>query len=375
MNQFQRDSVKKIIEGFKTDTINGKHDANLHTDHLEPGRYIADRRSGYVLPTFGDLLGGLNHLPSGLDARGLTECLSWYLHVRDSFTPKLELNVLHTQALIRALRTPLKRYGPQNLDCNALKEWKEKGRFEERKVYYEPARPTSTEAGDTAQKRTQLHMNLNNHEVKLEIQLPIRRVLTFPFLALHSVIGEALKLGIEKAENRMTERVTAEGKKMLEAKWAARVAAGADPEEHSQDGEVQKPHVMEEKSGPIMETKDSTQKPHRVPRTSLTAEALRTLAPAPRRAPTAPPPNGGPLGYRAPISPPTRTFARQPHGTPEPMYLDRAWGTPSPSSAYAPRSVYGRREYDSPRQTDQRNGMQRGGWEDDRGGSYRPRDW
>ncbi|KAI4958231.1 hypothetical protein J4E86_003829 [Alternaria arbusti] len=375
MNQFQRDSVKKIIEGFKTDTINGKHDANLHTDHLEPGRYIADRRSGYVLPTFSDLLAGLNHLPSGLDARGLTECLSWYLHVRDSFTPKLELNVLHTQALIRALRIPLKRYGPQNLDCNALKEWKEKGRFEERKVYYEPARPTSTGTGDEAQKRSQLHMNLDNHEVKLDYQLQLRHVLTLPFLTLHSVMGEALKLGIEKAENRMTERVTAEGKKMLEAKWAARVAENAEPEEQVRDVEAQQPHVMEEKFEPIMETNDSAEKPSRVPRTSLTAEALRTLAPAPRRAPTAPPPNGGPPGYRAPTSPSTGTFTRQPHGTPEPMYLDRAWGTPSPSSAYAPRSVYGRREYESPRQNDQRNGTQRGGRGDDRSGAHRPRDW
>ena len=373
MNQFQRDSVKKIIEGFKTDTINGKHDANLHTDHLEPGRYIADRRSGYVLPTFSDLLGGLNHLPSGLDARGLTECLSWYLHVRDSFTPKLELNVLHTQALIRALRIPLKRYGPQNLDCNALKEWKEKGRFEERKVYYEPARPMSTRTGDEAQKRSRLYMNLDNHEVKLDYQLQLRHVLTVPSLALHSVMGEALKLGIEKAENRMTERVTAEGKKMLEAKWAARVAENVEPEEQARNVETQQLQAMMEKPEPIVRAEDSAEKSHRVPRTSLTAEALRNLAPAPRRTSASQPLNGGPLGHRVAGSS-TQAFGRQSHGTPEPMYLDRAWGTPSPSSAYAPRSVYGRREYESPRQTDQRNYTQRGGRGDDRGGSYRPRD-
>jgi hypothetical protein len=44
MNQMQRDSVKNVIIGFKTDTIEGKHDANLHTDHLEPGRYIAEKQ-------------------------------------------------------------------------------------------------------------------------------------------------------------------------------------------------------------------------------------------------------------------------------------------------------------------------------------------
>ena len=115
-----------------------------------------------------------------------------------------------------------------------------------------------------------------------------------------------------------------------------------------------------EKPEPIVRAEDSAEKSHRVPRTSLTAEALRTLDPAPRRAPTVPPSNGGPLGLRA---------------TPEPIYFDRAGGTPSPSSAYAPRSVYARREYESPRQIDQGNGTQRGGRGDDRGGSYRSRDW
>lgn len=334
MNQYQRDSVKKIIEGFKTDTINGKHDTNLHTDQLEPGRYIAERRSRYVLPTFGSLLAGLNHLPSGLDARGLTECLSWYLNVRDSFTPKLELNVLHTQALIRALRIPLKRYGPQNLDCNALKEWKEKGKFEERNVYYEPARPMSTSTEDDARRRSQLHMNLDGQQVKLDVQLPLRHVLTFPFLALHSVIGEALKLGIERAENKKVERVTAEGRAMLEAKWAARVAENAEPEEQVRDVDARQLHAMAEKPEVTVKADDGAREPYRIPRRTLSAEALLTLAPAPRRAPTAPPSNGGPHGLRA---------------TPEPVYLDRAWGTPSPSYAYAPRSVYGRREYESPR--------------------------
>jgi hypothetical protein len=370
MNQFQRDSIKKILPGFKTDTINGKHDGNLHTDQLEPGRYIAERRSGYTLPTFDSLLAGLNHLPSGLDARGLTECLSWYLNVRDSFTPKLDLNVLHTQSLIRALRIPLKRYGPQNLDCNALKEWKENGKFDERRVYYEPAKSTSAKAEDVKQKRSQLHMNLDDDEVKLDVQLPLRHVLTFPFLALHGVMGEALKLGIEKAENRKAEREAEDGRKMLEAKWAARVADDVEPRKQAQalDANAHHPEAMAEKAEPVIKADDSTEGSYRIPQRTLTTETLRTLAPAPRRTPAAPPLNGGPLGHRA--APRTQVLDRQPFVPYGARYIDRDWGAPAPSSAHAPHSAYGRREYGSTRPTDQRNGMQRGGRGDNWGGSY-----
>jgi hypothetical protein len=376
MNQFQRDSVKNVLKGFKTDTIQGKHDGNLHTDQLEPGKYIVDKRSGYALPTFDDLLRGLHHLPAGLDARDLTECLSWYLNFRDSFMPKLELNVLHTQALIRALRTPLKRYGPQNLDCNALKEWKEKGRFEERKVYYEPAKPKLVKTENTAHKRSQLHMNLDDHEVKLDVQLPIRHVFTFPFLALHGVMGEALKLGIEKAGNRKAEREAAEGRKILEAKWAARTAGNAEPEEHEQDRDAQQTKEMTEERETVVKAEGKTKGAHHMPQRTLTTEALRTLAPAPKKAPPTPPVNGRPLGHRALIEPwaavpSTQAFDRQPSVPPEPTYLNQAWGAPAPTSAYAPHSSYGRREHESTRAIDQRDGTQRGRRGDGHGSSYR----
>jgi hypothetical protein len=377
MNQFQRDSVKKVIPGFKTDTINGKHDSNLHTDQLEPGRYIAERRSGYTLPTFDSLLAGLNHLPSGLDARGLTECLSWYLNVRDSFTPKLDLNVLHTQALIRLLRIPLKRYGPQNLDCNALKEWKENGKFDERRVYYEPAKSMSAKAEDVKQKRSQLHMNLDDDEVKLDVQLPLRHVLTFPFLALHGIMGEALKLGIEKAENRKAEREAEDGRKMLEAKWAAKVADDAEPRKqaHALDANAHHPEVMSEKAETVIKADDSSNGSYRIPRRALTTETLRTVAPAPRRASAALPFNGGPLGQlaapeRHATAPRTQVLDTQPFVPYETRYIDRDWDAPVPSSGHAPHSAYGRREYGSTRGTDQRNGMQRGGRGADWGGSY-----
>jgi hypothetical protein len=108
-------------------------------------------------------------------------------------------------------------------------------------VFYEPARTASTKIEVTDQKRSQLHMNLDDHEVKLDVQLPLRHVLVFPFLALHGVVGEALKLGIEKADARKAEAEAAEGRRMLEAKWAARLAENADPE-----GEQEAPEIAME---------------------------------------------------------------------------------------------------------------------------------
>jgi hypothetical protein len=364
MNQMQRDSVKNVIVGFKTDTINGKHDSNLYTDQLEPGRYIVDKRSGYTLPTFDDLLRGLYHLPSGLDARGLTECLSWYLNFRNSFTPKLDLNVLHTQALIRALCIPLKPFGPQNLDCNALEEWKTQGKFEERKVSYEPAKSVPPKTNDTESKRSQLHMNLDDHRVKFDVQLPLRHVLTFPFLALHSVVGEALKLGIGKAENRKVGREAVEGRKRQEAAWASRKAGSAASEE-GKDMNTHKTQEMNTEPEVVVKTEDKTKGSYRIPKRPLTTEALRTLAPAPKKARTASTVNGGPLGHRVPTGPraagPSRqAFDRQPLAAPGPMNLDRARGAPAPSSAYAPYSAYERRGYEPSRPRDHRGGR-RGG--------------
>ncbi|CAN9365073.1 unnamed protein product [Alternaria sp. RS040] len=360
MNQIQRDSVKNVITGFKTDTTKGKHDANLHTDHLEPGRYIAERRSGYILPTFDDLLRGLHHLPSGLDARGLTECLSWYLEFRNSFTPKLDLNVLHTQALIRALRIPLKRFGPQNLDCNALEEWKIWGKFEERRVFYESAKPASANVDNTEQKRSQLHMNLDDHEVKLDIQLPLRHILVFPFLALHGVVGEALKLGIEKAENRKAERKSTEGRRMLEARRATEAASGAALEVNKQEMDAEQAQKMMIVPEPAVKVGGKTKQSCFIPERVLTTEALRCLAPAPKKPLTAPPADGGPLGHRGPPEPLAAVLSAQNSASrssipPVSTHLDRPRGVEASFPAYAPHSAYGRRGYESTRPTDQRD--------------------
>jgi hypothetical protein len=234
-------------------------------------------------------------------------------------------------------------------------------------VFYEPARTASTKIEVTDQKRSQLHMNLDDHEVKLDVQLPLRHVLVFPFLALHGVVGEALKLGIEKADARKAEAEAAEGRRMLEAKWAARLAENADPE-----GEQEAPEIAMEPE-PVVKPEEQIDGPYRMRRRALTMEALRTLAPALKKTPTAPPVNGGPLVYRAPIGPraaasSTQSIGRQPFVPPELAYSNRAWGAPAPSSAYAPHSTYERREYDSTRSADQRSGR-----EDSRSASYHRR--
>lgn len=228
MNSYQRDAVKSTIPSFKTASYTGKPDPNLYTDELALGRHLSDTHKSFSLPSFDDLLRGLQHLPTGLDARGLTQCLAWYLHCRDSFTPRLDLNVLHTQALIRALRQPLKPFGPQNLDRNALQEWRDKAGFDSTKLPTSPTPKKQSVKQTEAQQKTQLHMNLDNDSVQLNLTLPLRHIFTFPFIAVQGLVGEALKLGLEKAERRQSAREAQDERRAVEAKWAARLASNAD---------------------------------------------------------------------------------------------------------------------------------------------------
>ncbi|KAH7385500.1 hypothetical protein DE146DRAFT_769487, partial [Phaeosphaeria sp. MPI-PUGE-AT-0046c] len=225
----QRDAVKSALPGFKTSTYKGKADKNLHTDELKAGHYVEVMRRGFILPTFDDLVRGLKRLPSGLDARGLTQSLSWYLNIRNTFNPKLELNVLHTQSLIRALHLPLKPFGPQNLDRNALEEWRSKQSFETVEIEDSELIPDGNVPHMLTPKRSRMHLNLGDDSVSMELTLPIRHVLTLPFVALHGVVCEALKSGITKAENRLEARTGDTSKRALEAKCA--VSAAVQPEE------------------------------------------------------------------------------------------------------------------------------------------------
>ncbi|KAH9871055.1 hypothetical protein J1614_006629 [Plenodomus biglobosus] len=225
MNNFQRDTVKGCIPEFKTIGYKGKSDRSLFTDGLALGQCQDQTREGFVVPTFDDLLRGLRHMPAGLDARILTQCLDWYRQNRDAFNPKLQLNVLHTQALYRALLQPLKPFGPQNLDRNALKEWQDKGEFKQTGLHFtSPQLIDRAGNGEHPKRRSQLRVNLDDEDVGLEVKLPLRHVLTFPFLAIHGFVGEMFKLGIRKAEARRAERKTTESRQPLETTWSTRAA-------------------------------------------------------------------------------------------------------------------------------------------------------
>ncbi|KAJ4289255.1 hypothetical protein N0V90_011597 [Kalmusia sp. IMI 367209] len=232
INSSFRDSLKSSMPGFFTvcpEAFKGKPERNLYTDHLSPGKLLhLIKRPGYITPTFEDLLKDLVYLPVGLDARGLTQCLVWYLNVRDMFSPRLELNVLHTQSLIWALQIPLKSYGPQNLDLNALQEWKANGQFAKRRVedeqkLYEPKMQSFKRL-----KRSRVAINCDVNSVNMDLVLPLRHLLTFPFLSMVGMAGKALEKGIEKVEARRTVREAHEDLVRCEKPKAVGVFEAAD---------------------------------------------------------------------------------------------------------------------------------------------------
>jgi hypothetical protein len=341
MNNYQRDVVKTAIPGFKTSSHRGNSDRNLRTDHLAPGPYVESMRKGYTLPTFEDLLRGLRHLPSGLDARGLTQCLSWYLKIRDTFTPELELNVIHTQSLIRALRQPLKPFGPQNLDRNALEAWRNKETFETFDIEDKKREFTGIVAGSNKQRRTQLHLNLDENDVSMNITLPIRHVLTFPFLALHGVVSTALKMGIEKAEIREASRKVEVTKRALEARWAAEKEDNEKPnvEDMQVDDTTTEPATQESK-----ETNHIPKRPRPVDTDRLSVHKKQAISTGPRSVNV------------------SRRLAPTPPRPQDTTYLNRSWNSSAPSSAYAPQhqqqprpsDPYARRDYQA-RQPDPRS--------------------
>ncbi|KAF2027090.1 hypothetical protein EK21DRAFT_72727 [Setomelanomma holmii] len=299
----QRDTVKTSIPGFKTGSHKGKSDRNLRTDQLDMGPHIKAMRKGFTLPTFQDLLRGLQKLPAGLDARDLTQCLAWYIGICESFTPKLDLNVLHTQSLVRALRQPLKPFGPQNLDRNALEEWRSKGCFDDFKIEHKQRHPHQTNCTTDSLPRSQLHLNLDTEEILLNHTFPIRHMLTFPFVALHRVVSEALKLGIEKAELRQASRQQEVAKSKLEAKWAARRSSSAEVEMADEESQV-KEEPADVPSAPAV---PDPNKPYRMPKCPHLEEpdlqpprgtkipaGPRMLAPAPPRQHSSHPQHGGP---------------------------------------------------------------------------------
>lgn len=359
MNNYQRDIVKTALPGFKTSTFKGKSDRNLRVDHLAPGPHIEKARKGFTLPTFEDLVRGLQRLPSGLDARDMTQCLSWYLNIRASFTPMLDLNVFHAQSLIRALRQPLKPFGPQNLDRNALEEWRSKGVFEATVIEDKHQEHIEVAATVIPQPRSQMHLNLENEDVSMTVTLPIRHVLTFPFLALHNVMAEALKMGIEKAESRKADRVGGETSVKVEMD-------GSEGRAAAQEDDSERDRVLEDPSP------EKPKKPYVIPKKRRSPEESNPH-PLPKK-PDIAPDSRTPSGPRHLASTAPRSDTSSYYDI---SYLSRSWDAPAPSSSYTPPqagqdSVYGRRDYAERQPEPSRYGRRQHSHFNARGESYRP---
>jgi hypothetical protein len=347
MNGFQRDVFKGTIPDFKSTTYQGKPDRNLRTDGLLPGTYVESKRKGLSLPTFDDLARGLQHLPTGLDARGMTQCMSWYINSRDLFTPKLELNVLHAQSLIRALRQPLKPFGPQNLDRNALEEWRNNRKLEELEVEGVKREREQHVAGSNRQRRTHLHLNLDKEQVSMQVTLPIRHILTFPFLALHGVVGEALEMGLKKAETRQAARIGHGVKRALEAKWAARLVV--EDEVDLADARKVQPGLADRQKSEKVEEEKQTQG---AVKRSYPQQPDYSLLPAiKKKARPTPTDEQIPSGPRIPIGP--RGLAQNSLRSDTSTHHNRLNGSSNnlpPASTYVPHQntqgiLYGRRDY------------------------------
>ncbi len=205
MEEYRRALMKVKSPSIETLKYTGGNNGTLYTDTLARGKFLEQASKTLTLPSFDDLLRGLKYLPSGPDARGLTQCLTWYLRMRDKFTPRLDLNVLHTQSLIRALRHPLTPIQPENLDKQTLQEWRDKGTFPSLDVWDEEP-PCAPLLKQDKLPRAQIHLNLDNESVKTAFPLAIRYVLMLPFCRVQTFVRDALELGIRKAEQRREER-------------------------------------------------------------------------------------------------------------------------------------------------------------------------
>ncbi|KAJ4353481.1 uncharacterized protein N0V89_005211 [Didymosphaeria variabile] len=366
VNQFFRDALKTDLPHFKVSNFQGKPDRNLYTDHLKPLKLLNGTRHGFVVPTFNDLLRGLVYLPAGLDARGLTQCLSWYLNVRDTFTPRLELNALHTQSLIRALRMPLKTYGPQNLDKRALQEWKDAGQFAKRRLEDE-AKHSDTESIDRSHeqlKRSRVTIDPEAETLHVGVVVKLRHVLTFPYLAIGGMMCTALEMGIEKAEARSAAREAHEGSQGSEEPQTG-VAAEEKEVEDTTEKSVQEKEgsaetILPDEAGPRYDDKmpniisPSMPAGYKIPkRKRPVVEEATTEYESSQRASPAPGVPGAPLGPRA-MSIPERRHAI----APRPLTSTAPWGpsrgalpfsgpTTAPASQFSDRRSHAPDQYHS----------------------------
>jgi hypothetical protein len=111
------------------------------------------------------------------------------------------------------LRISLKPFGTRNLDMIALEEWRERGgRFRKCCVQQLFKKGSETRGKSDLERkgksagRDVLEIHLGSEEVRPRVELKLRHVLMFPFLAIRNMIGEALEMGIENAEARKGRR-------------------------------------------------------------------------------------------------------------------------------------------------------------------------
>lgn len=167
------------------------------------------------MPSFEQLVEGVRRMPVGIGRRHLSSVLEWYVGVRDSFTPRLELNVLHTRALVQAMRFPLRRYGPQNVDAAVLSSYRRGGGDA---IFGPIPMPLSlssslpsSNSGNKKLKRSKITLNVPRQTVEVEVLLRVGSVLLMPYLGVGGLVCAALEWGVGRAEGRRRGRLEREG--------------------------------------------------------------------------------------------------------------------------------------------------------------------
>lgn len=216
-----------------------------------------------TVPTLSHLLTSLTHLPTSLAVRHLTTSLKWYAANKHTFTPPLDLNVLHTRALVQALCIPLRECGPQNVDAVVLAVWREGGGRvvgEELKsgvklggggatgaagvAFGGGARIGGEEGGELEKAgKSRVRINVPSGDVEADVVLRVGSVLLMPYFAVGGMVCVALEMGIGKAEGRRRERERGELVKdgsggAGRISVAGNVADGGSEGEDEGDGEV-----------------------------------------------------------------------------------------------------------------------------------------
>lgn len=167
------------------------------------------------VPSFEQLVEGVRRMPVGIGRRHLSSVLEWYVGVRDAFTPRLELNVLHARALVQAMRFPLRRYGPQNVDAAVLSSYRRGGGDAISGPVPVPLPlPLSSLSSSNSQvkrEKSRITLNVPRQTVQVEVSLRVGSVLLMPYFGVGGLFCAALEWGVGRAEGRRRGRLEREG--------------------------------------------------------------------------------------------------------------------------------------------------------------------